>query len=651
MALAGAIVGMLYWLKPIPAPRLVPLVAAATASPALAPLPTAEADLLAVSPLGTFSLRGKPTAGADRHPHGGRPRRAEGVRGRPGRRLAAGLFPRQRPARRPPARGGRRPGQVMILPADADPVNPANWVPLRSVLKALAACRAPNKLLLLDIVQTPGDPAFDLLTPGLVGRIDEELKAVADPPRLDPHRLLAGRVAARRRTTWAVRSSGSTWRKGLRGWADVDATGYKRDGIVTGGRPRRVRLGARRPLGAAEPPRPPAPARSTSTAPAPRTTRSATRISRSPSSPGASRKPHLGLAKPRAYPDWLSTGWRRLEHWRAGGSGPGRPLGVPAGRGRPAVGRSGVAAGLDPSRVKAFLDAELSAFVAHQEKLRAGPRPEPHVAGRPDRGRLRTRPRPCWPSVRALAKRAGDPPPGRRQEGRGRLRRRARTPPTATSRWPSSPRRPTCPSLRRGPSSRSTRAQAARVAPVRRDAGPASPRRPGRADPSSWSPGDARERVLDLAAKAARAENRAAARWPGSAGRSTTPRRPATTARPCSASAGSPRPSRPTPCSRRPTGFMTPSSRPRTRSSRPARRSTTPAFALARVRGLPGRRPASSKAPGRPPSPPPATCSTTSGPGPRATTRRPGRPGAAGRRAPPEVGHAPRPARRDPRRI
>ena len=42
MALVGAIVGMLYWIKPIPAPRLVPLLAAAPESHALVPLPMAE---------------------------------------------------------------------------------------------------------------------------------------------------------------------------------------------------------------------------------------------------------------------------------------------------------------------------------------------------------------------------------------------------------------------------------------------------------------------------------------------------------------------------------------------------------------------------------------------------------------------------------
>ena len=49
------------------------------------------------------------------------------------------------------------PGQIMILPADADAVNPTKWISLRSALSALAACRSSSKLLLLDIIQPPGD--------------------------------------------------------------------------------------------------------------------------------------------------------------------------------------------------------------------------------------------------------------------------------------------------------------------------------------------------------------------------------------------------------------------------------------------------------------------------------------------------------------
>src|SRR5437870_5202572 len=48
MALAGAIVGMLYWIRPIPAPRLVALWVAGYQARPIPPVPMAEPDLAAL---------------------------------------------------------------------------------------------------------------------------------------------------------------------------------------------------------------------------------------------------------------------------------------------------------------------------------------------------------------------------------------------------------------------------------------------------------------------------------------------------------------------------------------------------------------------------------------------------------------------------
>ncbi len=375
MALAGAIVGMLYWLKPIPTPRLLPLISAATESPALVPLPMASADLRGFEGLRSLTHRGKATTSEDRIRLVSDLDDLKTVRGVPvivflraysRVNLISGVEPT-----------AARPGQLMILPADADPVNPAKWLSLRTALKALADCRSSRKLLLLDIVQGPGDPAFDLLTPGLVGRITDDLKAVPDPYRLT---LTAGSPGEPALASDDLGRSvfGFYIEEGLRGWADVDATAYHHDGVVTAADlagyvaahvdrwARLNRQTRQRPIlyldaQAIKP--------------------EALNSHDFPLAVLARGRPmpHLGLASPRVYPDWLTNAWRRLDHWRLGGSDRVAPWAFLRAEAALLWADQGWRAGTDPVRVRAFLAAELSKFATHQEKVRATPRPDVHA--------------------------------------------------------------------------------------------------------------------------------------------------------------------------------------------------------------------------------------------------------------------------------
>ncbi len=379
MALVGAIVGMLYWIKPIPAPKLVPLLASAPESHALVPLPMADADLRAFARLNTFTHRGKLSPAEDRIRM---VTDLDDLKSLPNAPIVVYLRAYSRVSVLPQARGEPAsvpPGQIMILPADADPVNPTKWISLRSALNALAACRSSNKLLLLDIIQPSGDPASDLLGVGKASRLDDELKAVPDPYRLVLTACSPGEPA---HASDALGRSVFNYylEEGLHGWADVDATGYHRDGIVTvadlaGFVSAHVDRWARQNRHARQRPVLYHDARRISHLAAADHDFPLAVLARS------LPRPHLALvdAKLRAsYPQWLVRGWRSLQHWRNGGSTRAAPWGFRRVEAALVWADQSWRAGADAARIEAFLEAELATFGKYQEKLRATPRPDPH---------------------------------------------------------------------------------------------------------------------------------------------------------------------------------------------------------------------------------------------------------------------------------
>ena len=405
MALAGAIVGMLYWIRPIPTPRLIPLLEAGTESKALIPLPMAEADLRGLERAGVFSLHGKPTTAEERI------------------RLVSDLDDLKSIGNIPIVVYLRaysrvnvtspKPGSIMIVPSDADAVNSEKWVSLQTALKALKACRSSQKLLLLDILQGREDPATALLPPGLAGRIDDELKAVADPRRVVLTACSAGESALA--SDDLGRSVfGFYLEEGLRGWADVDVTGIKRDGLVTvadlaGYVSSHVDRWARLNRQARQ---------------RPQLFADGARVS--PQGLGDLDFPlavlvrgrpaaHLAMAKPRAYPDWLAQAWRRLDHFQKARTDRVAPWTFRRAEAALLWSDQAWRAGYDPAQVKAFVTTQLDGFVARQEALRAGPRPEPHSLALLSAAGLEPEPA-LLAAIEALAKKSGAPTPEKEKD-------------------------------------------------------------------------------------------------------------------------------------------------------------------------------------------------------------------------------------------
>jgi len=73
------------------------------------------------------------------------------------------------------AHGLRDDQGVYVLPGDADPVNPASWVPLAEVLEKMRKCPARHKLLLLDIMQPLADAKLGILTDNVAAGVKDVL--------------------------------------------------------------------------------------------------------------------------------------------------------------------------------------------------------------------------------------------------------------------------------------------------------------------------------------------------------------------------------------------------------------------------------------------------------------------------------------------
>jgi hypothetical protein len=76
-------------------------------------------------------------------------------------------------------------GNVYLLPSDADPGNPATWVKVEDILKAMEDCAAGNKLLLLDLARPRTNPFTGPLADDVAGRLDELLTKYKGPDGAD----------------------------------------------------------------------------------------------------------------------------------------------------------------------------------------------------------------------------------------------------------------------------------------------------------------------------------------------------------------------------------------------------------------------------------------------------------------------------------
>ena len=121
-------------------------------------------------------------------------------------------------------------GNLLILPADASPDDPATWLRLSEVLAKLKACPAKQKLLVLDLVPCEASAWRGYVYHDLAAAIAPELDAVPDADRF----VLCS--ASPGQTAHIVPELGQSvfshyFREGLRG--DADGYGDPRDGHVT----------------------------------------------------------------------------------------------------------------------------------------------------------------------------------------------------------------------------------------------------------------------------------------------------------------------------------------------------------------------------------------------------------------------------------
>lgn len=351
LALGGAVVGLLNWIRPIPSPFFVPIRVGAYQDRQIPFLPYAGNDAAALG-RGYFAR----TVGL------GFPDQEKAV-------IAATLAGlgerRERDAVVVLVTANARvadDGSVAILPADADPAVPQTWLPLRDVLTAVRDCPASHKLLILDIMRPLGPSRMGVLLDDVPARIPDELKAVADPRRLVLSACGPGQVS------WASEEMGRSifgyyLEEGLRGWAD-DTDG--RDGLVCAvelGRfvADRVARWVRLNRGAVQ-----VPAWSGSGEDFPL-------VAMAHSRP----RPHLAVPKPPAYPGWLREAWARRDLWRKAGDDNLLPRAYLKAEAGVLEAEAEWRGGLTEARTRNALDDRLAAAQAQFDQARPTGRPEP----------------------------------------------------------------------------------------------------------------------------------------------------------------------------------------------------------------------------------------------------------------------------------
>jgi hypothetical protein len=226
LALAGVIVGLIYWIKPRPEPYFLPLFITDYRAAEIPVIPLAQADREALcnsASLGERGYFGSVSAFTSQE------RRRlldelEALKDRePARPVVVYLSAH---ARTGPS------GEVFILPGDADVDDPTTWIRLREVLELFRACAARHRLLILDIMRPLADPFLGVLANDVAAQVQADLRAVED----------SGRLVLCACSPWQVSLSCEPlgrsvfsyyFEEGLRGWADAYNPRQVRDGRVT----------------------------------------------------------------------------------------------------------------------------------------------------------------------------------------------------------------------------------------------------------------------------------------------------------------------------------------------------------------------------------------------------------------------------------
>jgi hypothetical protein len=158
--LVGAAIGMVFWLKPVPPPDFRTLVVTEYVSPLFPALPFAEND--------ANSLPG-------RHQF----ERQQADRIRPALENLK-LVDTETAVFYFRSLAALHDGRVYLLPADASPDRPADWLPLGDLLAAADACASRHTLLLLDVAAPPADPRRGVTAQKVAAAVEKEVRSRSD---------------------------------------------------------------------------------------------------------------------------------------------------------------------------------------------------------------------------------------------------------------------------------------------------------------------------------------------------------------------------------------------------------------------------------------------------------------------------------------
>lgn len=355
LALAGVLLGLLGWIRPLPRPYLFPVWVSTYQSRQISFLPWAEQDLHALNRGGYISrIINAPFSNQDR-------RSIELELGRLGGLLATDSVVIYINAR---ACIGSR-GNVAFLPADANPADPRTWMPLRQVLEALRASPAGWKLLVLDLAKPQGETRNALIDDDIASRIPEDLKAVVDPRRLTLAAAAPGQISL---TSEELGRSVFSYyfEEALRGWTEQDRPPLQRDGLV------RVTDLAAYVRGRVD-----------------RWAKLNRGVRQQPVLYGVGAdfpllalkhgkvQPAPPLPPPTAYPSWLAAGWAVRDRWRAEASEQVVPLAYRQLEKTLLAAEEEWRGGVDPARIRQDRIANLAIYEQLLAKVRSMAQPKP----------------------------------------------------------------------------------------------------------------------------------------------------------------------------------------------------------------------------------------------------------------------------------
>jgi hypothetical protein len=263
-----------------------------------------------------------------------------------------------------PARVGVE-GEIEILATEAQGEGPDRWMPLLEVLGKVAACRARNRLMLIDVMRPMADPIRGILADDVAGRLEATLASAAH--RDQEWFVLAACGPGQR--SWASEELGRSIfglaiEEGLLGRADTEAGNG--DGRVTVRElarhvTRRTQAWASHNRGARQTPvlleYGVSGDRAVDFALAPR------RAKAGGGEPGESEA--------RNYPDWLKAAWARRDGLVAEGSARLEPRALRRLNATLLAAERDWRAGLDAAQVQTRLEAETTALLRQFARLKS----------------------------------------------------------------------------------------------------------------------------------------------------------------------------------------------------------------------------------------------------------------------------------------